>query len=48
MDFEPFAQSEGEESYAFFMGDDPVVAGGMVIEELSDEELMSLLEELES
>ena len=48
LDFELGTEPETGESFAFFMGDDPVVAGGMVIEELSDEELMALLEELES
>ncbi len=36
------------DGYAFYMGEDPVIAGGVVLEELSDDELQTLLEELES
>lgn len=39
------AEADG---YAFYLGEDPVIAGAFVLEELSDDELQSLLEELES
>jgi anti-sigma factor RsiW len=42
------AAAPAEDGYAFYMGEDPVVAGGVVLEDLSDEELKALLEELES
>ena len=42
------AAAPAEDGYAFYLGEDPVVAGGMVLEDLSDEELQTLLEELES
>jgi predicted anti-sigma-YlaC factor YlaD len=40
-------QSEVD-GYAFYLGEDPVIAGGVVLEQLSDDELQTLLEELES
>ena len=46
---DPVQVTEDEvDGYAFYLGEDPVIAGGVVLEELSDEELQNLLEELES
>ena len=46
---DPVETIEAEiDGYAFYVGDDPVIAGGVVLDQLSDDELQTLLEELES
>lgn len=44
---EPLEVAQGD-GYSFFAGDDPLVAGAVVLEELSDEELRAILEDWES